>query len=77
MDFFATKGEIMKFELFFNCDNAAFSGLDEHNAETAATEIVRILREVASRIESGDTANAYRDVRDFNGNIVGKVKLHE
>jgi len=67
----------MKFELFFNCDTEAFDGWDEHNAETAKPEIVRILRNVADRIESGDTANAYRNVIDFNGKIIGRFKLHE
>lgn len=53
----------MTFELQFDADNAAFAGNDWQ------PETVRILTEVARRIEMGDNSGT---IRDINGNTVGK-----
>ena len=53
------------FKLSFKTDNAAF--------EDGASEISRILREVASDIESGSRFEG--NVRDVNGNTVGSFKI--
>lgn len=63
------------FKLSFLCDNAAFCADDDPTQETAAPEIVRILREVAFRIESGDKFDTYRNVQDINGNIIGTFAM--
>ena len=59
-----------RFTLQMTCDNDAFE------AETDA-EIVRILREVANRIERGDSYSTFRNIHDANGNIVGTFALKE
>ena len=51
----------MHFQLFFDCDNAAF--------DEAASETARILRVVAGRIESGQLEGR---AIDANGNSVGR-----
>ena len=53
----------MKFKLTVNMDNSAF---DSHEP----VELVRILRELASRIEAA--GNMAHRVIDINGNIVGE-----
>ena len=63
------------FKLSINCNNAAFCDSDAPTQETAAPELARILREVAQRIESGDSFDTYRNIQDFNGNIVGTFAL--
>jgi hypothetical protein len=50
----------MHFQLFFDCDNAAF--------EEAASETARILRDIAERVEGGRLEGR---VMDVNGNSVG------
>ncbi len=58
------KGKPMKFSLEIECDNAAFE-------DEPATEIGRILREAAKRVEDG---NIDFPLRDINGNTVGHAK---
>jgi nitrogen fixation-related uncharacterized protein len=60
-----------KFQLFFSTDNAAFDDLD--------SEVVRILRETADRIEREGTPDMFRTIHDINGNDVGRyaVKSHD
>lgn len=55
----------MTFKLSINCDNAAFE-------DDASTEIARILRETAEKLENGR-----EDGRcvDYNGNVVGSFKF--
>lgn len=57
------------FRMRFDCDNAAF----EENG--IASEIGRILRDVAERIERGEASGLYQNVKDENGNIVGTFRL--
>jgi hypothetical protein len=60
-----------KFQLHVNTDNAAFE-------DDPAPELVRILRAVADRIESGDEYQMFRTIHDSNGNDVGRFALkHE
>lgn len=59
-----------QFTLQMTCDNDAFQ--DDQNAE-----IVRILRSIADRIESGDQYNTFRNIHDSDGNIVGVFALKE
>ena len=67
-----------KFILSINCSNDSFCDDGEATTESAAPEIARILREVAKRIESGDTFNMHRNLNDINKNIVGtSVFKHE
>ena len=66
-----------KFTLAIKCEGAAFDD-DETGAvthESAAPELARILRDVARRIEDGDSFDTFRNCRDINGNIVGTFAL--
>lgn len=54
-----------EFRLTINCGNEAF---DDTNVE-----LVRLIREVANKVEKGDT---YGKVMDTNGNTVGSW-VHE
>lgn len=59
----------MKFNLYVNCDNAAFDS-------NPAPEVVRILREVAQQIEdAGEVPDMFKTIRDVNGNDVGRYAL--
>ncbi len=58
----------IQFRLQVTCDNAAFEG-------GMATELASILRDVASRLESGEDCGSWVNVRDTNGNIVGSFAL--
>ena len=60
----------MKFSLTFDCDNSAF----EYDGDDTAllNEVSRILRTVAKRVQDDDRQG---NVRDSNGNTVGKFKL--
>lgn len=61
----------MKFEVEFACDNAAFDN-------DLASEISRILRRLADKVEEGELtvlAGKYRDIKDVNGNKVGTWRL--
>lgn len=60
-----------KFELWIETDNAAFDD------EGRDFELAALLRQLARRIENGvlyEVPGKWRDVRDFNGNIVGKFR---
>ena len=66
-----------KFTLAIKCSGFAFDD-DETGAvthESAAPELARILRDVAYRIESGDSFDTFRNCIDINGNIVGTFAL--
>lgn len=53
-------------KLFIETENAAFE-------DEPATEIARILRDAASRIEN--SAPRYMTMRDINGNRVGECEI--
>lgn len=56
----------MKFNFYAYLDNAAF----ENNP---AFELARIMRETADKIEqSGEIPTYYQNVKDYNGNIIGR-----
>ncbi len=55
-----------QFKLTVDMDNAAFA--DQHDG----IELSRILRGVAQRIEDDGIPWMYQNIRDINGNIVGK-----
>lgn len=57
------------FRMRFDCDNAAFED------DGIATEIGRILRDIAERIERVEASGLYQNVRDSNGNVVGTFRL--
>ena len=52
------------FKLEFSTDNAAFD-------DAPATEIARILRDIAGKVERGDYLDG-ASIHDFNGNRVGE-----
>ena len=55
----------VKFILEINCDNAAFD-------ESPATEVARIVRNAAERVEEGIWPG---NLRDSNGNTVGSFRF--
>lgn len=55
----------MKATIIIRMDNAAFE-------EEPATEISRILRDLAERVELG---SGYENLRDINGNTVGTFRI--
>lgn len=57
----------MNIKITINCDNAAFE-------DAPATEIGRILRNLASDIEDGDHLEGCR-LADSNGNTVGTFDI--
>lgn len=63
------------FKLSIDCDNAAFCEDYAPTQQSAAPEIVRLLRAIADRIESGDTFDTFRNIHDINGNTVGTFAL--
>lgn len=59
----------MKLKIEINMDNAAFS-------PTSGTEVARILRKLADRIEGEDcTPGDVTPCIDLNGNKVGKAQV--
>jgi hypothetical protein len=58
----------MEFKLNFSTNNAAFD-------ENVNGEISRILREIADRIENGESFDKCRNIFEANGNIVGVFSL--
>jgi hypothetical protein len=63
----------MSFTLTIRMMSAAFSGGDFEDHETAAeTEVARILKLAAARVESGSWHGA---LKDHNGNTVGRFDL--
>jgi hypothetical protein len=59
----------IKFQIAFECDNAAFGS---PNTEDFGYEVARILREVAEKMESGYAAGM---CLDYNGNHVGEFGI--
>lgn len=59
----------LKFNVEIDTDNAAFDDAG------IASEIARILRELATRLEQGHLDEIL--LRDFNGNTVGKAHFSE
>ena len=56
----------MVFKLWFDTENVAFEDAKE-------VEVVRILREIANKIEqSGSVPGFYQTIRDINGNDIGR-----
>ena len=55
-----------QFKLTVDLDNAAFSDAND------GIELARILRSVAQRIEDSGIPWMYQNIKDINGNIVGK-----
>ena len=56
------------FRLEINCDNDAFDA--NHGTE----ELARILRSVASRLETSIDTFTYQSVYDINGNTIGTFR---
>jgi hypothetical protein len=46
-------------------------------ADYPTPELVRILRDIARRMEEGDTYDTFRTILDANGNDVGRFALKE
>ena len=63
------------FKLYIKCDNAAFSDGGGASHDAAAPELARILREIANKIESGNSFDTFKTIRDINGNEVGAYAL--
>jgi hypothetical protein len=61
--------ESIQFRLQIACDNAAFED------DNMTTELARILRDVARRLEAGEDCGSFVNVRDINGNVVGSFAL--
>ena len=53
------------FTCTIRCENAAFE-------ETPASELARILRSIAKRLETEGASGFYETIRDINGNDVGR-----
>lgn len=58
-----------EFKLNFTTENSAF--------ETLEAEVVYILRETANRIERAGLGSFCENVRDSNGNVVGRYSHKE
>ena len=59
------------FTVKFDCDNAAFTD----NGGDDVGEIVRIMRDLANKIEVEGVADYWQTIRDSNGNDVGRWRL--
>jgi len=57
------------FTVKFNTANEAF--------EEPATEIARILRAIANKVEAGIDIGDAKPIADINGNIIGQFKWKE
>jgi hypothetical protein len=60
-----------KFVVEFECDNAAFMGMNE--TWEGHFEIARILKSIASEVENN--YNLENSILDYNGNLVGSYRL--
>lgn len=60
----------MSVKIEFETENAAFE--DDRAAETA-----RIIHEIADRIADGWTVDIIGNIRDINGNQIGRYELTE
>jgi hypothetical protein len=56
------------FKMHFKTDNAAFS-------DDCPAEVARILREIAAKIDGPHGRFYSANVRDVNGNAIGKVEF--
>ena len=67
----------MVFKLTIDCGNDAFTDPRDGTVTTdsAASELARILREIADRIDNGIDYGWYQTIRDVNGNDVGRYAL--
>lgn len=76
----------MRFELTIDCDNAAFA--DDETGEiddySASSELSLLLHHAARQVGAGDLTASYgvgpgkwRNLRDSNGNTVGKMILRD
>lgn len=59
---------MLRFTLRIDCENSAFD-------DGVTPELARILRDLADRLEAGETSRHYRNLHDANGNPVGVFKL--
>ena len=59
-----------KFTVNIRCDNAAFDDAPE-------SEIARILRDIADKLESDGASGFFETIRDINGNDVGRHALKD
>lgn len=59
------------FQMRFDTNNAAFDD-GQRIAET-----VRIIREIADRVERGHATGLFQNCHDANGNVVGTFKLSD
>lgn len=60
----------MIFKLHIHTDNAAFE-------DNKGPELARILRELAYKMEKDGPSWCYQNLKDINGNIVGKYAEKE
>jgi hypothetical protein len=58
----------MRFEVKIKCDNAAFE-------DAPASEVARILRELAERIAPPSVFYGHANLCDANGNVVGHARF--
>ena len=56
----------MEIKLTIRCDNAAFEDL--------GSEVARILRALAEKYDNGDGVEP-QNLRDYNGNLVGRLEV--
>lgn len=63
--------ETLQFRLQIDCGNDAFGG----DLITAEFTLADLLRDVAHRLEAGEGAEVWRNIKDHNGNIVGTFAL--
>lgn len=56
----------MKFQVVIDVENAAFE------LENRGNELARILRQVADKVEAASQGRSMGDLRDINGNWVGR-----
>ena len=67
----------MQTQITINTDNQAFRNLDAESEEldtTTASEVARILRELADKIELAGGLPVYLPLHDANGNNCGKME---
>ena len=66
------------FRLHIRCNKSTFTNGDgDTTPDSARPELVRLLREVAQRIEDGDMYDYYRTILDTSGNDVGTFAIKE
>lgn len=67
------------FTVKIDCGNAAFTDPRDGTVTTdsAASELARILREIADQLDNGVDYGWFKTIRDINGNDVGRYALKE